>query len=74
MIKIQANMSPNLSSEHFPPNRLLYEQVVFNVLKLVGIIPMKSITSDANSQSVLLNKMKSAVRNGMMSVYDVATQ
>lgn len=32
-------MSPNLSSQHFPPNRLLYEQVIFNVLRLVGIIP-----------------------------------
>lgn len=32
-------MSPNLSSQHFPPNRLLYEQVIFNVLKLIGIIP-----------------------------------
>lgn len=25
---MEANMSPNLSSRHFPPNRLLYEQVL----------------------------------------------
>ncbi|XP_046642006.1 probable tubulin polyglutamylase ttll-15 [Daphnia pulicaria] len=36
---MEANMSPNLSSQHFPPNRLMYEQVIFNVLKLIGIIP-----------------------------------
>ena len=30
-------MSPNLSSEHFPQNKLLYEQVVYSMLGLVGI-------------------------------------
>lgn len=30
-------MSPNLSSEHFSGNKLLYEQVVFSLLRLVGI-------------------------------------
>lgn len=34
---MEANMSPNLSSAHFPPNRLLYEQVLFNLLGLVGV-------------------------------------
>ncbi|XP_026480178.1 LOW QUALITY PROTEIN: tubulin polyglutamylase TTLL6-like [Ctenocephalides felis] len=34
---MEANMSPNLSPAHFKPNRLLYEQVVYNVFKLVGI-------------------------------------
>lgn len=34
---MEANMSPNLSSAHFPPNQLLYEQVIFNTLALVGI-------------------------------------
>ena len=34
---LQANMSPNLSSQHFPPNRVLYEQVLFNMLSLVGV-------------------------------------
>jgi len=36
-------MSPNLSSQHFPMNRLLYEQVIFNVLKLVGVIPAENL-------------------------------
>lgn len=30
-------MSPNLSSKHFSANRLLYEQVVFNTLHLIGL-------------------------------------
>lgn len=34
---MEANMSPNLSSAHFPPNRLLFEQVIFNLLSLVGV-------------------------------------
>ncbi|KAJ8926545.1 hypothetical protein NQ314_021084, partial [Rhamnusium bicolor] len=29
---LEANMSPNLSSAHFPPNRLLYQQVLYNIL------------------------------------------
>jgi len=35
---MEANMSPNLSSAHFPANRLLYEQVVHSVLRLVGVV------------------------------------
>lgn len=34
---MEANMSPNLSSAHFLPNTLLYEQVIFNLLNLVGV-------------------------------------
>lgn len=34
---LEANMSPNLSSAHYPPNQLIYEQVLYNVLGLVGI-------------------------------------
>lgn len=34
---MEANMSPNLSSAHFLPNQLLYEQVIFNLLNLVGV-------------------------------------
>ncbi|CAG2068204.1 unnamed protein product, partial [Timema podura] len=34
---MEANMSPNLSSAHFPPNRLLYEQTLFNLFALVGV-------------------------------------
>lgn len=34
---MEANMSPNLSSAHFPPNKLLFEQVIFNLFGLVGV-------------------------------------
>uniref|UniRef100_A0A182NCV4 Uncharacterized protein n=1 Tax=Anopheles dirus TaxID=7168 RepID=A0A182NCV4_9DIPT len=34
---MEANMSPNLSSAHFKPNRLLYEQVIYNLFQLVGV-------------------------------------
>lgn len=34
---LEANMSPNLSSAHFLQNTLLYEQVIYNLLNLVGI-------------------------------------
>ncbi|XP_075223063.1 tubulin tyrosine ligase-like 15 [Lycorma delicatula] len=34
---MEANMSPNLSSAHFPPNRILYEQVLFSLFSLVGL-------------------------------------
>jgi tubulin monoglycylase TTLL15 len=34
---MEANMSPNLSSGHFKPNALLYEQVLMNVFSLVGL-------------------------------------
>ncbi|KAK2706968.1 hypothetical protein QYM36_014858 [Artemia franciscana] len=37
MYIMEANMSPNLSSEHFPPNRLLYLQVIYSTLSLVGL-------------------------------------
>ncbi|XP_069180661.1 probable tubulin polyglutamylase ttll-15 [Procambarus clarkii] len=34
---MEANMSPNLSSAHFKENRLLYEQVLYNLFSLVGV-------------------------------------
>lgn len=34
---MEANMSPNLSSGHFGQNRILYEQVIYNMLRLVGV-------------------------------------
>jgi tubulin monoglycylase TTLL15 len=34
---MEANMSPNLSSAHFKQNFLLYEQVIYHVLNLVGV-------------------------------------
>ena len=34
---MEVNMSPNLSTKHFAGNRLLYEQVIYSLLRLVGV-------------------------------------
>uniref|UniRef100_A0A1A9ZK50 Uncharacterized protein n=1 Tax=Glossina pallidipes TaxID=7398 RepID=A0A1A9ZK50_GLOPL len=34
---MEANMSPNLSSAHFKPNALLYEQILYSAFSLVGV-------------------------------------
>ncbi|KAL1129613.1 hypothetical protein AAG570_012558, partial [Ranatra chinensis] len=34
---MEANMSPNLSSAHFPPNSSLYMEVLLNLFSLVGL-------------------------------------
>lgn len=44
---LEANMSPNLSSAHYPPNQLLYEQVMYNVFSLTGVSQVtRPISSD----------------------------
>ena len=35
---MEVNMSPNLSTKHFSGNRLLYEQVIYNFLRLVVLV------------------------------------
>nr|AGH30335.1 Eri-1-2 [Nilaparvata lugens] len=54
---LQANMSPNLSSAHFPPNRLLYEQVLFNLFHLVGLASMLSKESTSSMEVLAKNVM-----------------
>ncbi|XP_054261818.1 probable tubulin polyglutamylase ttll-15 isoform X2 [Macrosteles quadrilineatus] len=53
---MEANMSPNLSSAHFPPNRLLYEQVIFNLFHLVGL-----------ASKINMTDMEVATKNVMVS-------
>ncbi|KAF7283992.1 hypothetical protein GWI33_022809 [Rhynchophorus ferrugineus] len=55
---LEANMSPNLSSAHFPPNRLLYQQVLYNVLGLVGvgeIIQKNSLKISSNEELMMVS-------------------
>jgi tubulin monoglycylase TTLL15 len=40
---MEINMSPNLSSGHFVRNKLLYEQVIYGTLSLVGIATSVSL-------------------------------
>merc|ERR1712071_708372 len=53
---MEANMSPNLSSKHFAPNRLLYEQVIFNVLNLVGLVPVTKSLSHVKQETEELTR------------------
>lgn len=46
---MEVNMSPNLSSAHFPPNARLYEHVIFNLLSLVGVA--RSVTNSFENSS-----------------------
>lgn len=68
---IEANMSPNLSSAHFKQNSLLYEQVIYNVLNLVGVGHYLSRESfakfDYDSESMLATD-KNIMVNGDICV------
>lgn len=35
---MEANMSPNLASSKYPANKLLYDQVLFSLYSLVGVV------------------------------------
>ncbi|KAH8381586.1 hypothetical protein KR093_008749, partial [Drosophila rubida] len=52
---MEANMSPNLSSAHFKPNSLLYEQVLYSVFNLVGILP---VSASGVSRNMYVNIIK----------------
>lgn len=45
---LEANMGPNLSSQHFPPNQLLYEQVLYNLFSLTGVAQAKITVNAAD--------------------------
>lgn len=46
---MECNMSPNLSSDHFPKNARLYEHVLFNLLGLVGV---RHFASTSNKKAI----------------------
>ncbi|MFH4977472.1 hypothetical protein AB6A40_004181 [Gnathostoma spinigerum] len=62
---MEANMSPNLSTGHFPQNRLLYEQVIINVLSLVGV------ASHLHGQSFEMNFKDKKIREMSVSPRDL---
>lgn len=64
---IEANMSPNLSSAHFKQNSLLYEQVIYNVLNLVGIgsyLRRESFKKSDTDVEAMLSADKNIMVNG----------
>ncbi|KAI1302332.1 Tubulin polyglutamylase TTLL6 [Halotydeus destructor] len=64
---MEANMSPNLSSIHFAPNQLLYEQVIFNILSLSGLSSSFNIRNWSNKGRDVVNMM---VSDKDLSVYE----
>lgn len=59
---MEANMSPNLSSAHFKMNTLLYEQVLYSLLNLIGIgSPVKRSSFKKRTNNV--EEMISAEKN-----------
>lgn len=42
---MEANMSPNLSSDKYPPNMLIYEPVIYSLFSMVGITRYPQIRS-----------------------------
>ncbi|XP_011566577.3 probable tubulin polyglutamylase ttll-15 [Plutella xylostella] len=54
---LEANMSPNLSSAHFPPNQLLYEQVLYSLFGLTGV------AGESRDQSPAAVNMVAAQKN-----------
>ncbi|KAI4468322.1 hypothetical protein MML48_2g00009199 [Holotrichia oblita] len=58
---MEANMSPNLSSAHFPPNKLLFEQVIYNLLSVVGVAVRTSKNTLARSEEEM--HMETADKN-----------
>ncbi|RWS05853.1 tubulin polyglutamylase TTLL4-like protein, partial [Dinothrombium tinctorium] len=64
---MEVNMSPNLSSLHFAPNKLLYEQVIFNLLSLVGLTRTLDFHTWATYPSSLWNMR---ISNKDLSVHE----
>ncbi|XP_015178148.1 PREDICTED: tubulin polyglutamylase TTLL6 [Polistes dominula] len=63
---MEANMSPNLSSAHYPPNQLLYQQVLFNLFSLIGInsrIKTTSMEKSFDIKNQLLHEIEVANKN-----------
>ncbi|XP_003740971.1 tubulin polyglutamylase TTLL4 [Galendromus occidentalis] len=63
---LEANMSPNLSSAHFKQNARLYEQVIYNLLSVLGLQEEKS--SSGHPSQMLVSDADLAVYPGQCSV------
>ena len=64
---MEANMSPNLSSAHFKQNFILYEQVIYNVLNLVGVgnyVQRESFEKLDRETELMLSTYKNIMVNG----------
>ncbi|XP_063828811.1 probable tubulin polyglutamylase ttll-15 [Ostrinia nubilalis] len=60
---LEANMSPNLSSAHYPPNQLLYEQVLYNLFSITGVGTIINRHKDPNQSDQAAANMVSSQKN-----------
>lgn len=63
---MEANMSPNLSSAHFKQNFILYEQVLYNVLNLVGVghyLSRESFVKRDHETEIMMSDYKNIMVN-----------
>ncbi|XP_004524318.1 tubulin polyglutamylase TTLL6 [Ceratitis capitata] len=60
---MEVNMSPNLSSAHFKPNALLYEQILYNVFNLVGVgSSLKTVKTSLFNEDIITSDKNIAVK------------
>ncbi|KAJ0176252.1 hypothetical protein K1T71_008426 [Dendrolimus kikuchii] len=62
---LEANMSPNLSSAHFRPNQLLYEQVLYNLFSLTGVSTHLHGSSNSRERTSSQNMVSSQKNIGV---------
>ncbi|KAL9894521.1 tubulin tyrosine ligase-like 15 isoform 2-T5 [Glossina fuscipes fuscipes] len=63
---MEANMSPNLSSGHFKPNALLYEQILYSAFSLVGVSSLvRGTLSESFVHLVTLFRLRYVNRKGV---------
>ena len=55
---MEINMSPNLSSAHYPRQAMMYEQVIYNLLRLVNVARGGIVSNSLETHSVDENKMQ----------------
>ena len=57
---MEINMSPNLSSSHYPQQALMYEQVIYNLLRLVNVARGGIVSDSLKTKSLEENLMQAS--------------
>ncbi|XP_022110002.1 tubulin polyglutamylase TTLL6-like isoform X2 [Acanthaster planci] len=73
---MEVNMSPNLSSNHFLPNKYMYEHVIYNILSVVGIarnVKDKIKDSSQDAQAMQVSEKRILVRSDICGSPKCAT-
>ena len=60
---MEINMSPNLSSSHYPDQALMYEQVIYNLLRLVNVARGGIVSESLKMRSKEENLMQASERD-----------